>query len=342
MKVSLISVVIPCFNEQQIVPEFIKRIHQVANSLNQYQFEFIFVNDGSSDETGALLKAEAQKDERIKVVHFARNFGHQIAISAGMDFASGDAIILIDGDLQDPPELIGQMVAKIEEGFDIVHARRSKRKGETFFKLGTAKLFYFLLSKVSDCHIVPDSGDFRAISKRALETVRYFRMPHKFLRGTFSELGFKQYILDYDRDARFAGSTKYPFHKMLKFALGAFFSFSSSPLRVILLCGLGMWAFSLVYIIKGFYEWYILNDTVRGWTSIIFLISFSCGLTIFCLAIMGLYISKIFDQGQKTPLYWAQDFDNIDLQKIISSNGKTSKELALSEKIIQTSNIESL
>ncbi|MCX7049573.1 MAG: glycosyltransferase family 2 protein [Candidatus Sumerlaeota bacterium] len=302
--------VAPCYNEQAAVAEFYGRATAALAPLSE-DYEILFVNDGSDDATPFLLNDLAAKDPHVKVLHLARNMGHQIALTAGLDFASGDRIIVIDCDLQDPPELAAQMLTKIDDGYDLVHAQRRERKGESWFKLATAKLFYLLMKRFAEESLVENCGDFRAFSRPVLEAAIAFREPHRFLRGLFSHVGFRQCVIQYDREARFAGATKYPFHKMLRLAINAALSFSSAPLRAISWASIMLWISSFVYLIHSLYTHYVLKTTAPGWTSVIFLMAFFTGLILFSIAILGSYIGRIFEQGQRRPLYWLSGVQNI-------------------------------
>ncbi|MBF0408397.1 MAG: glycosyltransferase family 2 protein [Candidatus Riflebacteria bacterium] len=311
-----ISLIVPCYNESEVLGEFFRRVNLLAEKLASYEFEFLFVNDGSTDSTAEILNSFADKDLRVKVLHFARNQGHQISLTAGMDFASGDYIVTIDADLQDPPEVIPEMIEKMSEGYQVIHAQRRTRAGETGFKLFTAWLFYQVMCRFLARDIVPDSGDFRAFTRQVMKVIRGFREKHRFLRGTFAVVGFKQCIVKYDRDSRFAGETKYPVKKMIKLAADAVLSFSSSPIRAITWLSLLLWSSSLIYLVKALIEKFILHETVQGWTSIIFLLTFFTGLNLFCLGIIGSYIGRIFEQGQKRPLYWLSNVRNVKRNEI--------------------------
>jgi len=310
MDVKIISVLVPCYNEAETLLVLYGRLTDLAGRLTR-EFEFIFVNDGSTDNTPEILDDLAAGDPRVKVLHLAQNRGHQIALTAGMDHASGEMIVTIDADLQDPPELIAEMLAKIEEGFDVVHAQRRSRAGETYFKLATARIFYVLMNRLTMGRIIENCGDFRAFSRPVLQVISQFREPHRFLRGMFSEIGFRQCVIPYDRDARYAGETKYPLPKMVKFAVDAVFSFSAAPIRMILGLSIAIWALSLLYLIKTLYEKFILQITVPGWASIIVLLTFLTGLILFSLAVIGAYVGRVFEQGQQRPLYWVRETRNI-------------------------------
>ena len=333
VKINLISVIIPCFNENETIEEFLRRLHFVASSMEDYKFEFIFINDGSTDNTGKILNDFAEQDHRIKVLHLARNRGHQIALTAGMDHATGDMIVTIDADLQDPPELIGEMLEKIEKGFDIVHAQRKTRLGESWFKMITSRLFYRLMVWCSITPIIPDCGDFRAFTRAVLETITAFRMPHRFLRGTFASLGFNQIIIQYDRSPRYSGYTKYSFFKMLNLSVDAVLGFSTAPIRFISWISIVLWAVSLIYLIYALIGHFIYKLTVPGWTSIIVLLFLFTGLILFSIAIIGSYVGRIFSQGQNVPLYWLSDARNMDFDKIVK-NSDTVREVSLSKNIL--------
>ncbi|GFO70441.1 glycosyl transferase [Geomonas limicola] len=307
-----VSVIVPCYNERETIDEFYRRMTGVADRAGSYDFEIIFVNDGSGDDTALRLNELSDRDRRVKVVHLARNMGHQIAITAGMDFADGDLIVIIDADLQDPPEEIPGMLAKLEEGFDLVHAQRKRRDGESGFKLATAWLFYKLMRRFSSRDIVDNCGDFRAFNHKVLKVVRKFRERHRFMRGIFASIGFRQCIIQYDRDRRYAGETKYPFRKMLGLAINAILSFSSSPIRFITWASFALWGISLIYLIKALLDHFVFKVTVPGWTSIIILMTFYNGIILFSIGIIGSYVGRSFEQAQGRPLYWIGDTRNID------------------------------
>jgi glycosyltransferase involved in cell wall biosynthesis len=234
----VLSVVLPIFNEETIIPELLRRLNSVLMDLVP-AYEVIFANDGSSDRSPELLRAAAEQDPRIKVINFSRNFGHQVAITAGIDYSCGAAVIVMDADLQDPPEVLPSLVSKWREGFDVVYAVREERAGESIFKRGTAALFYRLLKRLAHLEIPTDVGDFRLMSRPAVEALKSLRERHRFVRGMVSWVGFRQTAVLYQREARYAGGTKYPLRKMLSFAMDGIASFSFAPLHLATYLGLG-------------------------------------------------------------------------------------------------------
>ena len=242
------SIIIPVYNESEVIRETYNRLLTVMNQTKQ-SYELIFVNDGSTDTTAAIIREFIAKDKNVKLIDLSRNFGHQIAISAGMDSASGDAIVIIDADLQDPPEVILQMIEKWKEGYEVVYGKRIKRKGESFFKNITAKLYYRLLKQMTSVDIPVDTGDFRLIDKKVREVFLTLTEKNRYVRGLISWAGFKQTAVEYVRDERFAGTTKYPLKKMIKFALDGITSFSNKPLKLAIHTGMALSALSFIYLL---------------------------------------------------------------------------------------------
>jgi dolichol-phosphate mannosyltransferase len=333
--INKVAFIIPCYNECKVINEFYRRVKNVVQELSAYEFEFLFINDGSTDGTAELLNLLAEHDISVRVLHFAKNFGHQIAITAGMDYASGDVFVTIDADLQDPPELVKDMLLKIQDGYQVVHAQRKSRAGETKFKLITAWMFYQLMHKFLAKDLVENCGDFRAFTCSVAKAAQSFREQHRFMRGMFAIIGFRQCVIQYDRDARYAGKTKYSLQSMIRLANNAVFSFSSAPIKAInwlsfVLCGI-----SLIYLIKSLINHFIFHETVQGWTSVITLLFFFSGLNIFILGVIGSYVGRIFEQGKQRPLYWLSDIKNIDISKIDECN-LLINEVAISNNIIST------
>jgi glycosyltransferase involved in cell wall biosynthesis len=295
----LISVVIPMYFEEENVMDCYTRLGYV---LKNREYELIFVNDGSTDRTLPLLEELAEKDKRVKVISFSRNFGHQMAVSAGIEHARGDGVVLIDADLQDPPEVILEMIAKWEEGYDVVYGKRAKREGESAFKKVTAKLFYRFLDKMSDVKIPRDTGDFRLMDRKVVNALLAMPEKNRFIRGMVSWIGFRQTAVTYVRNPRLKGETKYPLKKMLKFAMDAIVGFSSKPLRMItwlgvltLIVGFGL----LVYTIVS----KILGGTEAGWASIMVAIVFFSGVQLISLGIVGEYLARIYEEAKNRPMY---------------------------------------
>lgn len=300
--VNLISVVIPMYFEEEVANECYSRIKKVLTD-NNLNYELIFINDGSKDKTLDILKEIASQDNNVRIIDFARNFGHQVAVSAGVYNANGDVVVIIDADLQDPPELIIDMLDKWKQGFDVVYAKRKKRKGETLFKLITAKCFYKFLQFMSDVNIPRDTGDFRLIDKKVVEAFKSMPERNRFIRGMISWVGFEQTYIEYEREERFAGKTKYPLKKMLKFASDGIIAFSTKPLKFVL--GLGtitiviaiiIFIYSLVVKLTGRY-------TAPGWTSLMVVLTFFSGVQLLCMGILGEYIARIYDESKNRPLY---------------------------------------
>ena len=303
-----LSVVAPLYNEEGNVAELVRRLRAAADGCPGIDgYELVFVDDGSSDNTLALLRSQAAADPRIVVVQLSRNFGHQLASTAGLDMARGDAIVLIDSDLQDPPELIPAMIAKWQAGFDVVYAVRRRRTGESAFKLLTAKLFYRTTRRLTKVAIPVDTGDFRLMSRRVVDALKQIRERHRFIRGLVSWVGYPQTAIEYDRDARFAGETKYPVSKMLRFAIDGITSFSDVPLRFASYFG---FIVSGIAFLVGIVEIIIRIFTgynLPGYTSTIFAILFLGGVQLIGIGILGEYIGRIYEEIKARPLYLVAD-----------------------------------
>lgn len=271
--------------------------------LKQYAFEMIFINDGSRDNSLELLVEIAKKDSTVTVINFARNFGHQIAVTAGLDHASGDAVIVMDSDMQDPPEVSFELIKKWREGYDVVYAQRRTRK-DTFFKRITAYVFYWLLEKVSDIHIPRNTGDFRLLDRKVVDKLRSFKEHNRFLRGMVSFVGFKQIAVEFDRDKRHAGETGYPLRKMVRFAIDGIFSFSTAPLTFISTVGYCIAGLSFVGIIYALVmRVFFPDDVVSGWTFLSISIFFMGGIQLIMLGIIGGYIARVYTESLNRPLY---------------------------------------
>jgi len=304
----LLSIVIPCYNEQEVITETVKRLKAFAEGLKNLQVEFIFVDDGSRDQTRTMLKSFASEDSRIKIVGFARNFGHQIAVTAGVDAARGDAVVLIDADLQDPPEVVHEMIKKWEEGYDVVYGTRTERPGESAFKLATARLFYRVLNKLSSVPIPLDTGDFRLMSRPVVDVLRAMPERDRFIRGMVSWVGFKQIALPYKRAQRFAGETKYPLKKMLTFAFDGILSFSSKPLELSLVLGMGITALSTLGTLGIIAQRIFVGNWVSLELIVLVAVSLLGGLQLLCMGILGQYIGRIYNEIKNRPLYTVQEY----------------------------------
>jgi polyisoprenyl-phosphate glycosyltransferase len=297
-----LSVVAPCFNEEGVLHELYRRISQVLNGSGE-SWELVLVNDGSRDRTPEIMRELHAQDERIKVVDFARNFGHQIAVTAGMDYARGDAVVLIDADLQDPPELILEMLAKWREGFEVVYAIRAERKGETWFKEFTAKMFYRIIYKITDIDIPMDTGDFRLMDRKVVNALKTMHEKHRFMRGMSVWVGFRQTGVKYVRAERYAGETKYPLKKMLKFAMDGITSFSYFPLQLATYIGF----IAALLAVLGILVTIILrlsgSHAFFGQATTLVSVLFLGGVQLICLGILGEYLGRIYDEVKGRPLY---------------------------------------
>jgi dolichol-phosphate mannosyltransferase len=303
---SRISIVIPIYNEEKILPELTLRISNIIQRLPQYRWEVLYVNDGSTDESEIVMEQLTKHYSWLRVIHLSRNFGHQTAITAGTDYASGDAVILMDGDLQDPPDLIPQMIAKWRRGFDVVTARRQRRNGESKFKLATAFLFYRTLRLLSDTPIPVDTGDFRLMSRAVVNALKNMPERSRFLRGMVSWTGFRQTEIEYERSERLEGKTKYTLFKMLRLASNGLLSFSRVPLQAIMALGVFFSGVSFIGILIVLYQALILKTTARGWSSLMISFLFMGGIQLICLGMIGTYVGRIFDEVRARPLYFIQ------------------------------------
>jgi polyisoprenyl-phosphate glycosyltransferase len=296
------SIVVPVYNEESVLPELGKRIGGLLDRLDG-PAEVIFVDDGSSDASYDAMVGVRRADDRFKLVRLSRNFGHQIAVTAGLDAAAGNAVVVMDADLQDPPEVVLDLAARWREGYDVVYAIREERKGDSLFKRTTATAFYRLLGSMSEVEVPPDVGDFRLIDRRALDAFRSMRETNRYVRGMFSWIGFKQVGVPFRRDERFAGETKYPLTRMLKFATDGIVSFSAEPLRVALRVGFLVSALSfllgLVFLVSKVLGLY----SVPGLASIAVFVAFLGGIQLLLLGVMGEYIARIHDEVKRRPLY---------------------------------------
>jgi dolichol-phosphate mannosyltransferase len=308
-----ISVIVPSFNEEKNVPLICERLTSTLSQISD-DYEIIFVNDCSKDNTLEVIKQLSKKDSHVKYISFSRNFGHQIAVSAGLDLCKGEAVVIIDADLQDPPELILEMYKKYKEGYKVVYARRKSREGETWFKKITAKLFYRFLSAMTSIEIPVDVGDFRLVDKVIVKHLRNMPEKSKYIRGQISWIGYKQTFVEYDRDARLYGKTNYPLKKMLRLAFDGITAFSDKPLKMASAIGIISAILSLLAIVYALISHFIFDSAVSGWTSLIISVLFIGGVQLITIGIIGEYIARINNDVRNRPLYIIEE-ENIENQE---------------------------
>ncbi len=301
-----ISVVIPIFNEEANIHLLHERLVNAVTAVTN-DYELIFVNDGSKDKSLPIIKELSTKFSQVKFIDFSKNFGHQIAVFAGLEHAQGNTIVIIDADLQDPPELIKDLYTKLQQGYDVVFAQREQRVGESWHKLLTAKLYYRVLNRLSEVEIPLDTGDFRIITKKVKDIIVSMPEHNKFLRGQIAWTGFNQTSILYKREERHAGNTNYPYSKMLKFAFDGITSFSNIPLRLATYLGFMVSFVAFLVIVYTLYQKYFKHDVVQGWSSLMVSILFIGGVQLICLGIIGEYLGRIMDNVKKRPLYIVKD-----------------------------------
>lgn len=298
-----LSVIIPVYNEEANLPALYQRLRETLAQRTVIKYELLFVNDGSTDKSILLLKQYAAQDAAVRYIDFSRNFGHQIAISAGLDKAAGQAVVILDGDLQDPPELIPALYARLQQGYEVVYARRNSRAGESALKLTTARLFYRLLTRITHTSIPVDAGDFRIISRKVVEALKQMPEQQKFIRGQISWVGFKQTYLDYDRSERTNGKSAYSYTKMLRLALDGITSFSNLPLKLATISGFVVSGITFLVMLYTLYARFISKDYVPGWSSLMISILFLGGVQLIAIGIIGEYISRLSENVRNRPLY---------------------------------------
>ncbi len=299
----LLSVVVPCYNEEEVLHTTHRRLVEVLARLEDLDFEVVYVDDGSRDQTPAILRQLQEEDDRVRVLRFSRNFGHQLAVTAGVDHASGDAVVLIDADLQDPPEVILDMVARWREGYHVAYGVRTDRPGESAFKLWTAKAFYRLMNRMSDTVIPLDTGDFRLMDRRVVKALQSMPERDRFVRGMVSWVGFRQIAVPYQRAPRLAGESKYPLYKMLRFALDGIASFSIAPLKLATWMGFAVSGLALLGIVYALFLRLFTSIWITGWTAIFISVLFMGGIQLISLGIIGEYIGRIYGEVKRRPLY---------------------------------------
>lgn len=301
------SLVIPIFNEREGLPALFARVQSVASTIEREQscsYEVILVNDGSRDGSAEKLDELASLDRRFRIVHLSRNFGHQVAITAGLEWARGDTVSVMDADLQDPPEILGEFIKKWREGFEVVYGVRRRREGETAFKLATASIFYRLIRRITHVDIPVDTGDFRLMDRKAVDAFVKLPERHRFIRGMVSWLGFRQIGIPYDRASRLHGETHYPFRKMLKFALDGITSFSMFPLQIATYVGVLSAVGAFFGICWALYVKFFTDQAVQGWTSLIIVVLFIGGVQLLALGVLGEYLGRTYDEARGRPLYF--------------------------------------
>lgn len=308
-----LSVIIPIYNEESNINVIYDRLSSVLNSMG-LSYELLFVNDGSIDSSSTIIKSLAARDSHVKFINFSRNFGHQVAVSAGLENVSGDACVLIDADLQDPPELIEQLYKKYKEGYEVVYAKRKHRKGESALKKITARIFYRVLAKITSIDIPLDTGDFRIIDRKVINILKNMPEQQKFLRGQIAWIGYKQTFVEYDRDERHGGETKYTLSRIMHLALDGITSFSNLPLRIATIGGFTVSGITVIIMFYALYSRFISKDYVPGWASLILVVLFLGSIQLIGIGIIGEYISRIGNNIRNRPLYIVDD-TNIDADK---------------------------
>ena len=306
----LLSVVIPVLNEAEALPLLLPRLRDNLRSIN---WEIIFVDDGSTDATSFLLEQAALEDPRIKLLRFSRNFGHQAAVTAGLDFANGDAVVVMDADLQDPPELLPRMLELVAQGYDVVSPQRISRESESLFKKWSAAIFYRMISSMASQRLTPDVGDFRMFSRRAVRAIRSLREQHRYMRGMVAWLGLKEAVIPFERQSRAAGQTKYPLFKMLRFAWTGISSFSAFPLRISIGAGCVLSLAGFLYLARVLYMALFTTSLVPGWASVVAMQCTFSGMVLLALGAIGDYLARTYEEAKGRPLYVVTEACNVQL-----------------------------
>ena len=306
----LISILIPAYNEEEVLDTLMARLGNLANDTKDYSFEFLFINDGSKDKTLQIIRDFAEKDSRISYINLSRNFGKEIGMIAGLDHAQGDAVVIIDVDLQDPPELIPKMIELWEEGYDDVYAKRKSREGETWFKKTTSKFYYKTLQSLTHIPIQKDTGDFRLLDRRVVEALKQFRESQRNTKAMFSWVGFHKKEIMYDRDPRAAGETKWNYLKLVELAIDGITSFTTAPLRISTYAGIAVSAFTFLYLVYLVVRTVFFGTDLAGYPSMMAVILFLGGVQLISLGIIGEYIGRIFNETKQRPLYLIEEYHN--------------------------------
>ena len=304
-----ISIIIPAYNEEEALPALMERITKFADDTKDYDFEFLFVNDGSKDRTIELIKEYREKDKRVCYVDFARNFGKETAMKAGIDYATGDAVVFLDADLQDPPEVITEMIKYWEEGYDDVYAQRNSRKGETWMKKFTSKMYYKVLQDLTNVPIQKDTGDFRLLDRRCVNALKVMKESQRNSKSMFSWIGYKKKAIFYDRDPRVAGKTKWNYSKLINLAIDGITSFTTSPLRISTFIAIPTFLVLFVYFIYVIAKSFIVNQPIQTFQATILLILFFSGIQIMLFGIVGEYLGRIFNETKNRPLYLVNEYN---------------------------------
>ena len=304
-----ISIIIPAYNEEESLPLLYDRLKELMEQMSNYEFEILFVNDGSKDKTIEIIKDLRSKDERISYVDFSRNFGKEIAMIAGLDYATGDCVVFMDADLQDPPELIPELVKYWEEGYDDVYAKRRSRKGETWLKKFTSKMYYRVLQHLTNVEIQIDTGDFRLLDRRCVNALKKLRETDRNTKSMFSWIGYKKKAVLYDRDERVAGTTKWNYKKLIDLAIDGITSFTTSPLRISTYISIPTFIVLFVYFIYVIAKCFVVHEAIQAYQAIILLILFFSGVQILLFGIIGEYLGRIFNETKNRPLYLVNEYN---------------------------------
>ena len=307
-KLKTVTIMVPAYNEEKVIEQFYNRVFDIMNKIKKYNFELLFINDGSTDKTLDIIKALREKDKSITYVDLSRNFGKEIAMSAGFDYVRGDSVIIMDADLQDPPELIPKMIEFWEKGYDDVYGKRSSREGESWIKKTTSYVFYRVLEKVSKVPIQTDTGDFRLLSSKALESLKQLRETQRYTKGLFSLIGHKKIAIEYVRAPRAAGKTKWNYLKLINLAIEGITSFTTIPLRISSILGFQISLLSFIYMLKVIIEKLFFNSSIPGYPSLMSVILFLGGIQLIGLGIIGEYLARIFNETKQRPLYFINEY----------------------------------